>query len=359
MADQPKAFTKQASQERERAASEGQDSEQLIKRCAEIEDEIAVLRAKYEQYFLGVERRPPTELHTKVKRLVNELKTASTRATAAKFKIQALGNKFLTYERLWTRTQTEMENGTYHRDVFKAKLRDAKRHGKPAETKKAAPKPDALDDLDITEDVSDEPAASPSTPLWQVPPTGAATGQHRATPLGDAELPPSKTQPGLPSVAALGGSQSAPTQVALSFKGGPQPLGAGGTPGTGTNPAVKASTASTGVTGQFKTIATVNAAGSTGKFPAVAPVGKAPGPGAARPAGGAPVGDDKMRAVYDAYVMAKKRCNEDTSKLSYDQVSAALKKQVPEIMKQHNAKSVEFKVVIKDGKAILRALPKD
>jgi hypothetical protein len=28
------------------------------------------------------------------------------------------------------------------------------------------------------------------------------------------------------------------------------------------------------------------------------------------------------------------------------------------LMKQHGAKSVEFKVVIKDGKAILRALPK-
>ena len=33
--------------------------------------------------------------------------------------------------------------------------------------------------------------------------------------------------------------------------------------------------------------------------------------------------------------------------------------QVPELMKQHNAKSVEFKDVIKDGKAVLRALPKE
>ena len=64
-------------------------------------------------------------------------------------------------------------------------------------------------------------------------------------------------------------------------------------------------------------------------------------------------------AIFDAYVMAKKRCNEDVSKLSYDSLSQTLRKQVPELMKQHNAKSVEFKVVIKDGKAILRALPKD
>jgi len=68
--------------------------------------------------------------------------------------------------------------------------------------------------------------------------------------------------------------------------------------------------------------------------------------------------DDKLRAVYDAYVTAKRRCQEDTSKLSYDSVAATLRKQVPELLKQHNAKAVEFKVVIKDGKASLKAVPK-
>jgi hypothetical protein len=68
--------------------------------------------------------------------------------------------------------------------------------------------------------------------------------------------------------------------------------------------------------------------------------------------------DASLRAVYDAYVTAKKRCNEDVSKLSYDAVAATLRKQVPDLLKQHKAQSVEFKVVIKDGKAVLRALPK-
>jgi hypothetical protein len=44
--------------------------------------------------------------------------------------------------------------------------------------------------------------------------------------------------------------------------------------------------------------------------------------------------------------------------MSFDSVAASLRKQVPELMKQHNAKSVEFKVVIKDGKAVLKAVPK-
>ena len=66
-----------------------------------------------------------------------------------------------------------------------------------------------------------------------------------------------------------------------------------------------------------------------------------------------------VKAIYDAYVMAKKRCGEDTRAVTLDSVASSLRKQVPELMKQHNAKSVEFKVVIKDGKAVLRALPKD
>jgi hypothetical protein len=68
--------------------------------------------------------------------------------------------------------------------------------------------------------------------------------------------------------------------------------------------------------------------------------------------------DDKLKVVYDAYVTAKRRNQEDTSKMSYESVAANLRKQVPELLKQHNAKSVEFKVVIKDGKATLKAVPK-
>jgi hypothetical protein len=69
--------------------------------------------------------------------------------------------------------------------------------------------------------------------------------------------------------------------------------------------------------------------------------------------------DQKVRAIFDAYVSAKKRCGEDVSKLSLDNVSASLRKQVPQLLQQHKAKAVEFKVVIKDGKAVLRAVPKE
>jgi hypothetical protein len=68
--------------------------------------------------------------------------------------------------------------------------------------------------------------------------------------------------------------------------------------------------------------------------------------------------DSQMRALYDAYIAAKRRCNEDVSRLSYDAVAKTVSKQVPELMTRFKAKSVEFKVEVKDGKAVLKAIPK-
>lgn len=65
-----------------------------------------------------------------------------------------------------------------------------------------------------------------------------------------------------------------------------------------------------------------------------------------------------MKAIYDAYVSAKKRCHEDVSKISISAVAQSLRKQIPELIKQHKAKTVDFKIVIKDGKAVIKAVPK-
>jgi hypothetical protein len=105
---------------------------------------------------------------------------------------------------------------------------------------------------------------------------------------------------------------------------------------------------------------TASSAGSKPGTPAAAKPASSPS-SPPKPSGSPASGqlsDDKLKAVYDAYVTAKRRNQEDTSKMTYESVAANLRKQVPELLKQHNAKSVEFKVVIKDGKATLKAVPK-
>jgi hypothetical protein len=220
------------------------DVAEAEKECTAIEGDLAGLKSVYEQYFLGLERHPPRERHHALKRRITALKESFIRQTALKFRVGSLYQKLLTYERLWERTLQEMENGTYRRDIYKAR-RHAEQRKPPASSAASRVKPAADDDFDVDEDTSAMHAPAPK--------------------------------------------------------------------------------------------------------PAVAPP---------RPTDAAVLSDDKVRAIYNAFVSAKKKCNEDVSKLSFDAVAGNLRKQVPQLLKQHNAKSIEFKIVIKDGKAVLKALPK-
>ncbi len=67
--------------------------------------------------------------------------------------------------------------------------------------------------------------------------------------------------------------------------------------------------------------------------------------------------EPKLRKLYQTYIGARKRCGEPVD-LRYEDMAAALRKQVPKLMQTTGAKAVEFKVVIRGGRAVLKALPK-
>lgn len=62
--------------------------------------------------------------------------------------------------------------------------------------------------------------------------------------------------------------------------------------------------------------------------------------------------------VFDAYVKARGQTKESTSGLTYEKLHEVLEKQAAQIRSKYQAKDVEFKVVIEDGKARLKATPK-
>src|SRR3954466_1271878 len=109
------------------------DGGEVAKECGNLEEAIAALRMSYEQYFLGMERRPPTTEHNELKKRMSKLRGGFIRQTALKFRIQSIQAKLVTYERLWSRTIQEMEAGTYRRDLFKARLHAQERAAKAAE----------------------------------------------------------------------------------------------------------------------------------------------------------------------------------------------------------------------------------
>src|SRR3954454_24848208 len=94
------------------------DNDVLEDECVAVEADLVKLKVTYEQYFLGLERRPPTQMYEDFKKSVTRLKSQFTRATGLKFKINTLYQKFISYDRLWQRTLMEMEAGTYRRDLF-------------------------------------------------------------------------------------------------------------------------------------------------------------------------------------------------------------------------------------------------
>jgi hypothetical protein len=214
--------------------------DELTESVQALEEELEALKARYEQYFLGIERREPVQWREELKRNVARVKGAFTRNAGLRFRIQTLHARYISYERLWLRSAREREEGTYKRDLFKARLRTRGGEERAREADERAPK-------------------------------------EAATPA--------------PAPAAAEKSTSAPARPAQT------------------------------------------------PVPAV-------------------VGEAQLRKLYEAYVAAKKRCNEDVSRLTYEAVARSVAKQVPELMTRFKAKSVDFKVEVKDGRAVLKAIPK-
>jgi hypothetical protein len=235
-------------------AKSKREKDELEKEAQGVEEELEALKARYDQYFLGIERREPNRWREELRKKVMRLKGAFTRNTGLKFRIQSLHARFLSYERLWLRSAREKEEGTYRRDLFKARLRA--KH--------------------------EEPAPPPPSPKAE----------------------PKKGPPATEAPASVIAKPAPPASAAAPISPAPKPA--------------------------------------------------APPPAAA--AGG--MSEAQMRALYNAYLAAKLTCREDVSKLSYEAVSRSVSKQIPELMARYKAKTVEFKVEVKGGKAVLKAIPK-
>src|SRR5205814_10639278 len=112
--------------------------EKYAEELSDLDEGISVLQVLYEKYFLGIDRKPPEQERKRISEKARELRTRSIRNTALKFKVNTLFAKLISFERMWDRTLREIEDGTYKRDVFKAKLRDKDREaGGPARAAQA------------------------------------------------------------------------------------------------------------------------------------------------------------------------------------------------------------------------------
>lgn len=82
------------------------------------------LKLEYDQYFLGTRPREPVLLRGDVQKLVVKYSNIGIQNTALRFKFNNLCGRFFALRRQWDATLRQIEEGTYTRHVFKAKLHD-------------------------------------------------------------------------------------------------------------------------------------------------------------------------------------------------------------------------------------------
>lgn len=68
--------------------------------------------------------------------------------------------------------------------------------------------------------------------------------------------------------------------------------------------------------------------------------------------------EEQLQSLYRRFVKAKKMCGEDTQSVRYDMLARTINRQLPQLRKQHEGREIEFQVVIKSGRTILKAIPK-
>lgn len=83
---------------------------------------LAQLKRDYDQYFLGSRPRAPEQLRSEINKAVIKLTSTAIKNTAARFKFSSICSRFQAYRRQWDDTLRKIEEGTYERHRFKAKI---------------------------------------------------------------------------------------------------------------------------------------------------------------------------------------------------------------------------------------------
>lgn len=418
------------------ASNDEMSSVNIEARLVEFEKKLDLLYRQYEQYFVGVEKRPPHQGLREVVRLFRELEQLPMIRTDLKFRYRSLTQRFNSYRTYWTRIERQIEEGTYHRDVARARERKLRREAQAEQAELAGAggidgRGDdgafELDDWDFEElDLGD---------LEQELVAMDQRGEFEKY-VGTRKVQSPGREPSMPGQAAWSGQSAQPAQPAasaqayqrgghrqvdealkqqrlaelqaklgLSVRSAPAPASTAAptpTPAPAANPFERSQE---GVTqkarpenpqapsrgadmsklhrlkrARERLSAQLDQPREPAASPAAAQVARSaaqPRPRAepaernprvivrreqhAAPAPSAPGGfsEERSRQIFNTLLEAKQRCQEDVSRLNYDTFKNTIERQRTQLQRTKGAREVDFKVVIKDGRAFLKPETKE
>lgn len=363
------------------------------------------LKVMYEQYFMGIQKIAPAQLHSEAERRLRDLTQVSIRNTALRYRFNSLQQKYGSYNSYWRRTLREIEQGRYVRSLQRLS-RQAARDGValPEEILAAMPKrmreqvqrdreaavamakrrdgdkATAAPPADINDDAfgSFEGEAGPTiiSPKPKLDSRdargnfllseddadldleslfsnfGSADATvHSGPPSSMAAMMPPRGPQSATSAPRTTKPPPLPPQRRPSIAPAIQPVAADLQAPRATTPAPSAA--------RTPRAGTEIGVTPTPRQPRAGTVG---GVGAARPPAfqAASVGmtDAEVRSLYNNYVKAREMVGEKSDVNTYAKLLKTIAQQGPKIMEQYKSKGVEFGVVVKDNQVILKAKPK-
>jgi hypothetical protein len=287
-------------------------------------------KVMYEQYFMGIQKLAPSQLHRDIDRRVRELTQLQIRNTGLRFRFATLTQKYGSYNTYWKRIMRQIERGQYVRDVARATRRAARRgEDVPDELLLNMPRrlrERILRDREQVAKRAEKEAARRGEGGADEP--GAVRNPDRGLHVLDEDLD-------------LDGIFASLTAEGEGETAAPAPAPRDPEPRQPSRPSY----------------ATIRAPRPQPDAPPPPEIDQPPEANLSR---GPLVGgmtERESRELFESYRKARQTVGDDRP-VTYNQLMSKLGKQAPQIMRQHNARAVGFSVVVKGDKVVVKAKPK-
>ena len=264
----------------------------------ELEDRIEKLKHSFELFFSGIENIDPSDKRISIRQLITRLHELHIKNPAVRFRFQSVVGRFVSLNQYWTRILKQIEDGTFQRDIFRANIK--RRDGDEAKSFYGK-------DAPVLGPEEMRPGQAPAK--TEEKPAPAAAVSEKAANGGAEQAPEAKAAS---AVAAPNDPASASGETAAKPAGAPaviRPAGIGPRPAAPVVPAVQT------------------------------------------PAAG-------LDTLVDAYIQARRKNNEIVDGIDREDLKKKLSMQAKQLKDQHQAKSVAFTVIVKDGKTAFKPIVK-
>ena len=265
-----------------------------------LEKRIEQCRILYELYFSGIEKREPVWHRQEILRQITRLRRENIKSPIDRFRFRNIQARFNSLTQYWNRVNFQREQGTYYKDKRRLQMKQKLEK----DMKNFLEETKSEDKLKTPKNEGE--GAVPTYTLEDLE-KPMLDSDSKGEALSEPKVEEKETEPSIGRDAR----DRAQREEKISSSGSVQKRGQG--------------------------------VGSSSKGGNIPVVGRSE--------------EDRFKKIYKTYLKARQKCGESTN-ISYEALVKSLKKQIPKL-KEKGYQNVDFKVVIKGGRAAILPVAKD